>query len=75
MKAKTILAVLGKRYGVALPGMADVMPKHPTLGDVDSRRGAGRVPGRQAGVQGVDARAGQARLRRWRLPSGGTRGA
>jgi uncharacterized HhH-GPD family protein len=36
MKAKTILAVLGKRYGVDLPGMADVMPKHPTLGDVDS---------------------------------------
>jgi uncharacterized HhH-GPD family protein len=36
MKAKTILAVLGKRYGVELPGMADVMPKHPTLGDVDS---------------------------------------
>ena len=36
MKAKTILAVLGKRYGVSLPGMADVMPKHPTLGDVDS---------------------------------------
>jgi len=36
MKAKTILAVLGKRYAVALPGMADVMPKHPTLGDVDS---------------------------------------
>ena len=36
MKAQTILAVLGKRYGVALPGMADVMPKHPTLGDVDS---------------------------------------
>jgi uncharacterized HhH-GPD family protein len=36
MKAKTILAVLGKRYGVSLPGLADVMPKHPTLGDVDS---------------------------------------
>jgi uncharacterized HhH-GPD family protein len=36
MKAKTILAVLGKRFGVSLPGMADVMPKHPTLGDVDS---------------------------------------
>ena len=36
MKAKTILAVLGKRYGVSLPGMADVMPRHPTLGDVDS---------------------------------------
>ena len=36
MKARTILAVLGKRLGVALPGMADVMPGHPTLGDVDS---------------------------------------
>jgi uncharacterized HhH-GPD family protein len=36
MKARTILAVLGKRFGVALPGMDDVMPQHPTLGDVDS---------------------------------------
>ena len=36
MKARTILAILGKRLGVDLPGMADVMPKHPTLGDVDS---------------------------------------
>ena len=36
MKARTILAVLGKRLGVALPGMAEVMPEHPTLGDVDS---------------------------------------
>jgi uncharacterized HhH-GPD family protein len=36
MKARTVLAVLGKRYAVSLPGMADVMPKHPTLGDVDS---------------------------------------
>jgi len=36
MKARTILAVLGKRLGVSLPGMADVMPVHPTLGDVDS---------------------------------------
>jgi uncharacterized HhH-GPD family protein len=36
MKARTVLAVLGKRFGVALPGMADVMPQHPTLGDVDT---------------------------------------
>jgi len=36
MKARTILAVLGKRLGVSLPGMSDVMPAHPTLGDVDS---------------------------------------
>jgi len=36
MKARTLLAILGKRLGVQLPGLADVMPKHPTLGDVDS---------------------------------------
>jgi uncharacterized HhH-GPD family protein len=36
MKARTILAILGKRLGVALPGLDDVMPKHQTLGDVDS---------------------------------------
>ena len=36
MKARSLIAILGKRLGVALPGMADVMPKHPTLGDVDS---------------------------------------
>jgi uncharacterized HhH-GPD family protein len=36
MKARTILAVLGKRLGVSIPGMADVMPAHMTLGDVDS---------------------------------------
>jgi uncharacterized HhH-GPD family protein len=36
MKARSILAILGKRLGVALPGMAAVMPAHPTLGDVDS---------------------------------------
>ena len=36
MKTKSIIAILGKRLGVDLPGMADVMPTHPTLGDVDS---------------------------------------
>jgi len=36
MKARTILAILGKRFGIALAGMAEVMPSHPTLGDVDS---------------------------------------
>src|SRR5439155_15454459 len=36
MKARTVLAVLGKRFGVSLPGMAEVMPRHPTLGDVDT---------------------------------------
>ncbi len=36
MKARSILAVLGKRLGVQVPGLADVLPSHPTLGDVDS---------------------------------------
>lgn len=36
MKANTILAILGKRWGISLPGLEDVMPQHPTLGDVDS---------------------------------------
>ncbi len=36
MKAKSLLAILGKRFGVDLPGMEAVMPAHPTLGDVDS---------------------------------------
>jgi uncharacterized HhH-GPD family protein len=36
MKAKSLIAILGKRLGVDLPGMDAVMPKHPTLGDVDS---------------------------------------
>jgi uncharacterized HhH-GPD family protein len=36
MKAKALLAVLGKRFGVRPPGWEAVAPKHPTLGDVDS---------------------------------------
>jgi uncharacterized HhH-GPD family protein len=36
MKAKSLLAVLGKRFGVRPPGWDDVAPTWPTLGDVDS---------------------------------------
>jgi uncharacterized HhH-GPD family protein len=36
MKSRTLLAILGKRLGIQLPGLDEVMPKHPTLGDVDS---------------------------------------
>jgi uncharacterized HhH-GPD family protein len=36
MKAKSLIAVLGKRFGVRPPGWEEVAPKHPTLGDVDS---------------------------------------
>ncbi len=36
MKAGTIIALLGKRYGIKPAGWDDVVPSHPTLGDVDS---------------------------------------
>ena len=36
MKVKGVLAVLAKRLGVAVPGIAAVLPTYPTLGDVDS---------------------------------------
>ncbi|HEY7003543.1 MAG TPA: HhH-GPD-type base excision DNA repair protein [Gaiellaceae bacterium] len=36
MKARSLIAILGKRFGIKPPGWDDVAPKHPTLGDVDS---------------------------------------
>ena len=36
MKVRSLIAVLGKRLGVQLPAMDEVMPSYPTLGDVDS---------------------------------------
>src|ERR671936_2119896 len=36
MKVRSMLAVLAKRFGVRLEGLEDILPQHPTLGDVDS---------------------------------------
>jgi uncharacterized HhH-GPD family protein len=36
MKAKALLVILHRRFGVDLEGMAEVLPGYPTLGDVDS---------------------------------------
>jgi uncharacterized HhH-GPD family protein len=36
MKAKALLAILGRRFGVVLEGLDQVMPDYPTLADVDS---------------------------------------
>jgi uncharacterized HhH-GPD family protein len=36
MKVRSMLAILSKRFGLSLPGLAEVVPHHPTLGDVDS---------------------------------------
>ena len=36
MKARSLIAILTKRFGVRPPGWEGVTPSHPTLGDVDS---------------------------------------
>jgi uncharacterized HhH-GPD family protein len=36
MKAGSIMAILARRFEVELPGLAERLPRHPTLGDVDS---------------------------------------
>jgi uncharacterized HhH-GPD family protein len=36
MKARSLIAILVKRFGVRPPGWEEVTPTHPTLGDVDS---------------------------------------
>jgi uncharacterized HhH-GPD family protein len=36
MKAGTIVALLGKQFGVRPEGWEELLPDHPTLGDVDS---------------------------------------
>ena len=36
MKARSLIAILVKRFGVTPPGWEEVAPTHPTLGDVDS---------------------------------------
>jgi len=36
MKVRSLIAVLAKRFGLSLPGLDEVMPTYPTLGDVDS---------------------------------------
>ena len=36
MKAKTLLAVLGKQFGIKPAGWDEVAPHHPTLGDADT---------------------------------------
>jgi uncharacterized HhH-GPD family protein len=36
MKVRSMLAILHHRFGVRLPGLDEALPRHPTLGDVDS---------------------------------------
>ena len=58
MKVAGTMAILGKRLGVALPGLAEVLPGHPTLGDVDSPEALARY---QAGKRAAKALAREAK--------------
>lgn len=42
MKVRTLLAILHKRFGVELPGLAEVVPEYPTLADADSAESLSR---------------------------------
>ncbi len=42
MKAKSLIAILARRYGVRPPGWEDVAPTYPTLADVDSAEALAR---------------------------------
>ena len=52
MKTKTLLAILGKRFGIKPRGWDQVAPTHPTLGDVDSPEALARY---QAGKRAYKA--------------------
>jgi len=59
MKAKTLIAVLGKRFGIRPSGWEDVAPRHMTLGDVDSPAAlADYQAGKRAHKAEMPARAG-----------------
>lgn len=67
MKAKTLIAILGKRLGVRPPGWEEVAPTHPTLGDVDDAESLAQY---QAGKRAKKAalraeQAGSKVLKRW----------
>jgi uncharacterized HhH-GPD family protein len=59
MKAKSIIAVLGNRFGVRPPGYEAVAPTWPTLGDVDSAEAlASYQAGKRAKKAAMRAAAG-----------------
>ncbi len=59
MKARTLIAILAKRFGLSVPGLEDVMPAYPTLGDVDSADTlAAYQAHKRAHKQALKARAG-----------------
>ena len=52
MKVAGTMGILHQRLGLTLPGLAEVLPTHPTLGDVDSPEALARY---QAGKRAAKA--------------------
>ncbi len=83
MKVSGLLAILYRRFGVRLPGLEELLPTWPTLGDVDSPEALEQLPGAEAGAtrrrcarrprrSGATRRGGR-RGHRKRRPDVGTR--
>jgi uncharacterized HhH-GPD family protein len=60
MKAETLVAILGKRLGVAPPGWEAFVPDHMTLGDVDGPESLRRYQDWKRGMKAEKRAAGQA---------------
>jgi len=59
MKTKALISILTGRYGIRPPGWEDVVPKHPTLGDVDSAEALAQYQtGKRAAKAAARAQAG-----------------
>jgi len=68
MKVRSMLGILVKRYGLQLPGLDEVTPRHPTLGDVDSPEALAQYQAakraQKAELRASEAAAGKAPRRR-----------
>ena len=59
MKVASLTAVLAKQLGVLPPGIEEVLPSHPTLGDVDSPEALARYQAAKRAMK-AEARAANA---------------
>jgi hypothetical protein len=60
MKAETLVAILGKRLGLAPAGWEAFVPDHMTLGDVDGPESLRRYQDWKRGMKAEKRAAGQA---------------
>jgi uncharacterized HhH-GPD family protein len=68
MKVSGLLAILSKRFGVELPGLAERLPTWPTLGDVDTPEALeayqAKKRAHKAAMRAADGASGAATRRR-----------